>query len=230
MTAALAASRERERLEIQHQPIGIAERVIRGAQGHRNPIDASHSVGHLPRRARRHPYASSDRPRAVHPVLGFGAHRGDGQGRGSRQAVLRDREEPARRSRARGSRGRLGGHHVRHGVVLHQDARRGGLPRIPSRGRAAGSVHSLHAVRFHGEARGARGVEGRAPRHTHGRADHARGHHAQDGGHRLVSPRHHRSRASRIQRRGVPGGHRGIVLAGDIFAAALGGRPQAGAG
>ena len=47
---------------------------------------------------------------------------------------------------------------------------------------------------------------------------------------RLVSPRHHRGRASRIQRRGVPGGHRGIVLAGDIFAAALGGRPQAGAG
>ena len=141
MTAALAASRERERLEIQHQPIGIAERVVRGAQGHRNPIDASHSVGHLPRRARRHPYASSDRPRAVHPVLGFGAHRGDGQGRGSRQAVLRDREEPARRSRARGSEDGS--------AVITCDTASFSIktldaedfPRISSRGRAAGGVH-----------------------------------------------------------------------------------------
>ena len=55
---------------------------------------------------------------------------------------------------------RLRSHHMRHRVILHQDARRRRLPRVSPCGRAAGDSHPLFAVRLYGEARCARGVEG----------------------------------------------------------------------
>ena len=106
---------------------------------------------------------------------------------GSRQAVLRDREEPARRSRARGSRGRLG--------VITCDTASFSIKTLDAEDFPDSSTWTcsrnppspLHAVHFHGDmARVVSKDESRAI--LTGRVDHARGHHAQDGGHRLVSP------------------------------------------
>ena len=68
------------------------------------------------------------------------------------------------------------------GLVLHQGAQPRRFPRLPARRRDPARGHPVRPVRLYGAPGGARGVEGREPRHPHRRA-----HHIEDGRLKMVA-------------------------------------------
>ena len=184
-------------LEAEHQPHRTVQRPVHRDEGRVHPLHPARAVGHPHRGRGRQDHSPGYRPRTVHPVFRGRARGGGGQDRCSRQAVLGNREEPARRGGVCGSYRRSGLHHLRHLVVLHPRPERRGLPRLPPRGNPSADRDSLPAVLHHGEARVPRGVQGREPRHPHRRAHHPGKRRAAHGGHRLLPSGHYRRAAGR---------------------------------